>query len=60
MNVEPSSPCQLVFGFCDPDHLAQEGISIQLQVKLALSEYLEEAAYTHMGGTVVGWWIDVE
>ena len=60
VHVEPSNPCQSVFGSCDPDHLAQAEISIPLQVKLALSGYLEKEAYTHMVGTVVVWWIDVE
>jgi hypothetical protein len=31
-----------------------------LQVILAISESSEKEAHTHTGGTVVGWWIDVE
>ncbi len=60
VNVAPSNPCQSLFGSCERDHLAQAETSIKLLVKLAISESLEKEAYTHMVGTVVGWWIDVE
>ena len=60
VKVEPLNPCQSVFGFCDPNHLAQAEISIPLQVILAIFESSEKEAHTHMGGMVVGWWIDVE
>ncbi len=50
---EPLSIVQLsLFGSCYRDHLAQAEISIQLLVKLAISESLEKEAYTHMVGTV--------
>ena len=60
VNVAPSNPCQSLFGSCDCDHLAQAEISIPLLVRLAILESLEKEAYTHVVGTVVGWWIDVE
>ena len=56
----PLNPCQSLFRSYDHDRLAQAEISITLQVILAILESLEKEAYTHMGGTVVGWLIDVE
>ncbi len=56
----PLNPCQSLLGSNDHNRLAQVEISIPLQVILAISESSEKEAHTHMGGTVVGWWIDVE